>query len=122
MTDDNPSWPPPPDAPDWPPQAETSAKSADAPLSVFTIVVRCVLNLLCFCITASVSLFALAVGWAIPPLLIIPVALLLILAAVSRRVKTRWVKMAFYSAAWGAGVVLIYLIMLGLTLLSLGEH
>ena len=122
MTDNNPVWPPPPDALDWPPQAETAAKSAEAPPSVFTIVVRCVLNLLCFCITVSVSLFASAVGWAIPPLLVVPVALLLILAAISRWVKTRWVKMAFYSAAWGAGVVLIYLIMLGLTLLFLGEH
>ncbi len=122
MTDNNPVWPPPPNAPDWPPQAETAAKSAEAPPSVFTIVVRCVLNLLCFCITASVSLFASAVGWAIPPLLVVPVALLLILAAISRWVKARWVKMAFYSAAWGAGVALVYQIALGLTLLFLGEH
>ena len=121
MTDNNPVWPPPPNAPDWPPHS-AAAKSAEAPPSVFTIVVRCVLNLLCFCITASVSLFASAVGWLILPLLVVPVALLLILAAISRWVKTRWVKMAFYSAAWGAGVVVIYLIMLGLTLLFLGGH
>ncbi len=122
MTDNNPSWPPPPDAPDWPPPAETAAKSAEAIPSVFTIVVRCVLNLLCFCITASVCLFAAAFFSMMPPLLIMPVLLLLLLAGISRVAKLPWVKAAFYSAAWGAGVVLVYLIMLLLTQYFLAEY
>lgn len=113
MTDDNSSWPPPPETPGWPPSA-VNAKNEDIPLSVFPFVfgvaARLVLNLLCFCLTASLSLIAaIFLFWTGMPWL---VALLLwiMLAGIRRLVRPPWVKAALYSGAWGAGTAALCLV------------
>lgn len=120
MTDtnssNNSSWPPPPETPGWPPNAEANAKNEKTPLSVLSTVARVSLNTLCFCITASFSLvtgvFLAYVGlpWLVATLL------WLMLAGLSWPIKLPWLKAAFYSGAWGAGVAALCLIAYALML------
>lgn len=110
MTDTNSSWPPPPEVPGWPPNAEANAKKEKTLLSVLSTVARVSLNTLFFCIAALVSLVSgvplayLGVPW------LVAVLLWLLLAGLSWAIKLPWLKAAFYSGAWGAGVAALLLI------------
>lgn len=102
MTDNNSSWPPP-ETPGWPPNAENT-KNGDARPATPSTAARLVLNILCFCLSAGFSFVVGAIlSWVGLPWLM-AVLLWLILLEISRLVKTPWVKAAFSSGAWGAGV------------------